>query len=212
MIKSIANFSGVFSYPYGTIELLVKYTHMKTAILIRGASASGKTTTTRKLLERLPEFRNIHIDNYINELPQELTHQEKREIAYKKGLQDLEKAVSEGVSVIIDELFRPEFYSAVTEMLQKAEYQILNIRLKVDLELLKERDLSRSIQVGDERLETLAKRSEIIEEQLADIKKGDEIIIDSSNTTLDSAVEQILKKLTSYSEDSENLGETKSMN
>lgn len=186
--------------------------YIKIAILIRGASASGKTTTTRKLMEKLPGYRNIHIDDYINELPKNLSHEAKRDIAYKKGLEDPEKAIDEGVDVIIDELFRPEFYSPVTDMLAKADYQILNIRLKANLELLKQRDLLRNIRVGEERVETLLKRSEIINDQISKIKKGEEITIDSEHTDLDAAVEQIVQKIDDYSEISENLGETKSLN
>lgn len=170
---------------------------MKYAILIRGASASGKSSTTNKFLESHPEYTNIHLDDFRRESG-EVDHKAQREYAYKKGIEQLEGLVSEEKEIIIDEMFRPEFYKLVVEILEGSGYQIINVLMKTSLESLKERDASRKLPIRSERLETLASRAEKIEEQLKELFKGEQVEIDEDVTLedgvkmIESAVESLL--------------------
>lgn len=166
---------------------------MKQAILIRGASASGKSTTTNTFIEKHSGFVNVHLDDYRRESGLE-DHRAQREYAYEKGIEQLKRLTSEGKAIIIDEMFRPEFYKPVVALLEESGYRIINVLIKTSLESLSERDAARKIPIGKKRLETLAKRAESIEEELRDALRGEQIVIDEG-ISLEEAVSMIEAKL-----------------
>jgi chloramphenicol 3-O-phosphotransferase len=168
----------------------------KVAILIRGASAVGKTTTTRALLKALPNFVNLHVDDYRNAV-RHLDHQAQREFGYKKGIERLNELIKEEANLIIDEQFRPEFYIPVVDLLDAAGYRIINVVLQASLEIVQTRDKSRPIPIGEERLTTLHARAQTIEADLMGLKKGEDMEIDTSKHTADESVAMILSKISS---------------
>lgn len=159
---------------------------MPFAILLRGPAGAGKSTLGELLKKRLPNAVHLDVDRFKHIISLE-SSKTRSTIAHNVGLYFLKQLMEHEFPIIVEEIFLPEYYQEVSVFLKKLPYTLLRVFITAPLEVLVERDRTRSVKT---------KGREVISRLHSEIQPIDEdLVIDSSKYSSDEIVEMILAKL-----------------
>jgi adenylylsulfate kinase-like enzyme len=158
----------------------------KFAIIIRGPTAAGKSTTSQLLKEQLQ--KTVHLE--VDVLRRIISHKpcaKRRKIAHKAVDVYLNELTKYKDNIIIEEVFRKPYYLKVCNFFKKKKYVLLRVFLSAPLKVLVHRDKTR-------KTKTLGKKS--VSKMSKVIKPFDEdLYLDTSKTTPKECAKLIMKKL-----------------
>lgn len=158
---------------------------MPFAIIIRGPAGAGKSEISRLLIDKIPSLVCLEIDVFkymISEQPSPI----RSAIAHEVGSFFLRQLIKNGFSMVLDEIFREDYYIQVTRELEEAGYKIIKVFVTAPKEVLVERDKARDKNIGEEMICRLS--YEII-------SLDEDVVIDTSKKSAQQAAHEVTEKL-----------------
>jgi len=156
------------------------------AVIIRGPAGTGKSTIGELLKQKLPNTVHVDIDKFKNIISKDSSPQ-RTKIAHNVGTHFLNQLIEYKYNIIVEEIFREDYYAAVVDMLKNNNYKVLTVFLTTTLEVALQRDTER---------ETKTKGEKIISQLHKEITSlGEDLTIDTSEKNASEAVTIILEEL-----------------
>ncbi len=158
----------------------------KIAIIIRGPAGSGKSTIAKNLRNKLKNYIHLDIDKFKHIISKDSSNMRTR-IAQNVGIFFINQLIKEKLNIIVEEIFRIEYYIEVRNLFLKNNYKVISIFLKSPLNKLIERDKSRKIKTKGRQIITN------LHKEIKPFKQ--DFIIDSSKRSKEEILKIILKQI-----------------
>ena len=156
------------------------------AIIIRGPAGAGKSTIAERLKKQISN--SIHLDiDMLKWIISPESSSIRTKIAHNVGRSFINQLTKAKFNLIIEEIFRENYYLAIKKILKKNNYKIISIFLSAPVSTLKNRNKHRKTKTKDVK---------VIEKLSEEIKPfPTELVVDSSKKSKDEIVKIILKEV-----------------
>lgn len=158
---------------------------MSFAIIIRGPAGTGKSEISNQLKNDIPNLIHLDIDKFKHIISKDSSNI-RSTISHDVGSFFLKQLIKNNFNVIIEEIFRKDYYNEIIQILKESNYTILKIFLTASKETLIKRDKHRDKNKGEEIISKLEQEIKSLNEDL---------IIDTNNKTIEEIKSIILKRL-----------------
>jgi len=155
------------------------------AIIIRGPAGTGKSEISNQLKQNISNLIHLDIDKFKHIISKD-SSTVRSTIAHNVGSFFLKQLMENNFDVIIEEIFREDYYDEVLKILEEADYKVIKIFLTASKETLLKRNKERAKNKGEEIISKLEQEIKPLNEDL---------IIDTTNKTIEEIKSIILKKL-----------------
>lgn len=160
---------------------------MPFAIIIRGPAGVGKSEISNKLRQDIPNLIHLDIDLFKHIISEE-SSKVRSDIAHNVGSFFLKQLIQNNFNIIVEEIFREDYYLEIIRLLEESNYKIIKVFLSASKNILVKRDSKRAKNKGKEIISRLLKEIVPLDEDL---------IIDTTNKTINQVKSIIIKKLNS---------------
>lgn len=158
---------------------------MSFAILIRGPAGTGKSEISNQLKKDISNLIHLDIDKFKHIISKD-SSTIRSTIAHNVGSFFLRQLIKNNFNVVVEEIFREDYYNEVIQILKRSNYKIVKVFLTASKETLLKRDKERAKNKGEEIISKLEQEIKPLNEDL---------IIDTTEKTIEEIKSIILKKL-----------------
>jgi len=158
---------------------------MSFAIIIRGPAGAGKSEIASQLAQGLPNSIHLDIDKFKHVISKD-SSQIRNVIAHDVGSFFLKQLIKNNFNVVIEEVFREDYYHKIIQIFKESNYPVVTIFLTASKETLLKRDKERVKNKGEKIITRIEKEIKPLNEDL---------IIDTTNKKIEEIKSIIIKKL-----------------
>jgi predicted ABC-type ATPase len=158
---------------------------MSFAIIIRGPAGAGKSKVSNQLTKDIQNLIHLDIDMFKHIISKD-SSKIRSTIAHDVGSFFLKQLIKNKFNVIVEEIFREDYYNEIIQILKKSDYAIIKIYLTASKAILLKRDKDRVKNKGKEIISKLKKEIKPLNEDL---------IIDTTHKTIEEIKSIIIKKI-----------------
>lgn len=158
---------------------------MSFAIIIRGPAGAGKSEISDQLKKDIPNLIHLDIDKFKHIISKD-SSKVRSTIAHDVGTFFLKQLINNNFNVVVEEIFRENYYNRIIQILKETDYTIIKIFLTASKETLLKRDKNRAKNKGKEIISKLEKQIKPLKEDL---------IIDTTHKTIEEIKSIIIKKI-----------------
>ncbi|MFT4303623.1 MAG: zeta toxin family protein [Candidatus Woesearchaeota archaeon] len=155
------------------------------AIIIRGPAGTGKSEISNHLKKDIPNIIHLDIDKFKHIISKNSSNV-RSAIAHNVGSFFLKQLMENNFNIVVEEIFREEYYNEIIKILEEGDYKIIKVFLTASKEMLLMRDRERAKNKGEEIIVKLEQEIKPLNEDL---------IIDTGEKTIEEIKYIILKKL-----------------
>jgi adenylylsulfate kinase-like enzyme len=158
---------------------------MPFAIILRGPAGTGKSEISSQLKKDIPNLIHLDIDSFKHIISKD-SSTIRSDIAHSVGSHFIKELTKNKFNIIIEEIFREEYYFEIIKILKKNNYKILKVFITASKEILIKRDKKRLKNKG----------AKVISQILKEIKPlNEDLIIDTTNRSISQVKRIILYEL-----------------